>query len=112
VQRRHASSIAPGAWEAVAAARFRRPQPDGDEAGSDQPPAAPRSGIDYTAIAVPTLLVAGAADKLKPAGWADEVCALIPGSRKAIVPGAGHCPQIEAADTTLPIVLEFAAALR
>jgi pimeloyl-ACP methyl ester carboxylesterase len=28
------------------------------------------------------------------------------------VPGAGHCPQIEAADTTLPIVLEFAAALR
>jgi len=107
VRRRHASSIAPGAWEAVAAARFRRPQLE-----DDQQPAAPRSGIDYAAIAVPTLVVAGAEDKLKPAGWADEVCALIPGSRQEIVPGAGHCPQIEAADTTLPIVLEFAAALR
>ena len=104
VRRRHASSIAPGAWEAVAAARFRRPQT------MDEP--APRSAIDYAAIAVPTLVVAGAEDKLKPPGWADEVCALIPGSRQVVVPGAGHCPQIEAADTTLPIVLEFAAALR
>ena len=106
VERRHASSIAPGAWEAVAAARFRRPKSD------DGVPAAPRAGIDYAAITVPTLLVAGAEDKLKPAGWADEVCALIPGSRQEVVPAAGHCPQIEAPETTLPIVLEFAAALR
>lgn len=112
VQRRHASSIAPGAWEAVAAARFRRPQPEGEPAQSEQIPAAPRSGMDYAAIAVPTLLVAGAEDKLKPAGWADEVCALIPGSRREVVPGAGHCPQIEAVDATLPILLECAAALR
>ena len=106
VERRHASSIAPGAWEAVAAARFRRPKPD------DEVPPAPRPGIDYTAITVPTLLVAGAEDKLKPPEWADEVCALIPGSRQEVVPGAGHCPQIEAVDATLPILLEFAAALR
>jgi 2-hydroxymuconate-semialdehyde hydrolase len=106
VERRHAASIAPGAWEAVAAARFRRPKPD------DEVPAAPRAGIDYAAVTVPTLLVAGAEDKLKPPGWADEVCALIPGSRQEVVPGAGHCPQIEAPETTLPIVLGFAATLR
>jgi 2-hydroxymuconate-semialdehyde hydrolase len=112
VRRRHASSIAPGAWEAVAAARFHRPQPAGEQTQNEQTRPAPRPGIDYAAIAVPTLVVAGAEDKLKPPGWADEVCALIPGSRQEVVPAAGHCPQIEAADTTLPILLEFAAALR
>lgn len=106
VERRHASSIAPGAWEAVAAARFRRPKPD------DEAPVAPRSGIDYAAITVPTLLVTGAEDKLKPPDWADEVCALLPDSRQVIVPAAGHCPQIEMPETTLRVVLEFATALR
>ncbi|MGW5275713.1 alpha/beta fold hydrolase [Streptomyces sp. NPDC004044] len=104
VQRRHALSIAPGAWEAIAAARFRRPVPDGEPAVSR-----PGSGIDYAAVAVPTLMVAGAEDKIKPAGWADEVCALIPDSSQAVIPASGHCPQIEAPETTLPLILEFAA---
>ncbi|MET7899214.1 alpha/beta fold hydrolase [Streptomyces mirabilis] len=107
VQRRHALSLTPGAWEAIAAARFRRPVLDGELAVSRT-----GSGIDYAAIAVPTLMVAGAEDKIKPAGWADEVCALIPDSRQAVVPAAGHCPQIEAAKTTLPLILEFAAKSR
>lgn len=107
VRRRHAQSIAPGAWEAIAAARFRRPQLP------DEPAAAPStSGIDYSAVAVPTLVVAGGADKIKPPGWADEICDLIPDARQAVVADAGHCPQIEAPGTTLPLVLEFAAALR
>lgn len=104
VERRHASSIAPGAWEAVAAARFRRPLLDGEQAASS-----PRSEIDYAAIGLPTLIVSGAEDKIKPPGWADEVCALIPDSRHVSIPAAGHCPQIEAPEATLAVILEFTA---
>ena len=39
VQRRHASSTAPGAWEAIAAARFRRP--------GEAPPATPSAERAY-----------------------------------------------------------------
>ena len=60
VQRRYESSIAPGAWEALAAARFRRP--------GLEPPPLPSSKRPYERIAVPTLVVEGACDKLLP-GW-------------------------------------------
>jgi pimeloyl-ACP methyl ester carboxylesterase len=51
VRRRYESSIAPGAWEALAAARFRRP--------GLEPPALPSSKRAYERIAVPTLVVEG-----------------------------------------------------
>ncbi len=47
VQRRYESSIAPGAWEALAAARFRRP--------GLEPPPLPSSKRSYERITVPTL---------------------------------------------------------
>ena len=65
VQRRYESSIAPGAWEALAAARFRRP--------GLEPPPLPSSKRAYERIAVPTLVVEGAGDKLLPDGWAAEI---------------------------------------
>ena len=52
VARRYESSIAPGAWEALAAARFRRP--------GLEPPPLPSSQRAYGRIAVPTLVVEGA----------------------------------------------------
>ena len=58
VQRRYESSIAPGAWEALAAARFRRP--------GLEPPALPSSTRAYERITVPTLVVEGECDKLLP----------------------------------------------
>ena len=63
VQRRYDSSVAPGAWESVAAARFRRP---GHRSSAEQP--SPRT----REIAVPTLVVEGAFDKLKPHGLGDR----------------------------------------
>ncbi len=60
VPRRYESSIAPGAWEALAAARFRRP--------GLEPPPLPSSTRAYDRIAVPTLVVEGACDKLLPGG--------------------------------------------
>jgi len=99
VQRRYESSISPGAWEALAAARFRRP--------GLEPPPLPSSERAYERIAVPTLVVEGAADKLLPAGWAAEIAAQIPGGRFAVVDRAGHCPQIEQPDAVNGLLLDF-----
>ncbi len=87
VERRRAASLVPGAWEAVAAARFRRP-------AAFQETRTP-SGIAYNRISVRTLVIAGEKDKIKPFGWWEELKNQMPKTEVLIVPGAGHCPQIE-----------------
>ena len=104
VQRRYESSIAPGAWEALAAARFRRP--------GLEPPALPSSARAYERIAVPTLVVEGECDKLLPSGWAAEIAGQIPGGRSCVVPKAGHCPQIEQPSVVNHVVVDFLDAVR
>jgi pimeloyl-ACP methyl ester carboxylesterase len=99
VQRRYESSIAPGAWEALAAARFRRP-------GLESPPL-PSSKRSYERIAVPTLVVEGECDKLLPPGWAAEIAGQIPGARSLVVPKAGHCPQIEQPSVVNHVLVDF-----
>ena len=99
VQRRYESSIAPGAWEALAAARFRRP--------GLEPPALPSSKRAYERIAVPTLVVEGECDKLLSPGWAAEIAAQIAGGRSCVVPKAGHCPQIEQPSVVNHILVDF-----
>lgn len=99
VRRRYDSSIAPGAWESLAAARFRRP---GLEA-----PSTPSSQRAYARITVPVLVVEGARDKLLRPGWAAEIAAQIPDGRSAVVDGAGHCPQIERPEALNRVVLNF-----
>ncbi|GAY13544.1 alpha/beta fold hydrolase [Mycobacterium sp. shizuoka-1] len=104
VRRRHESSIAPGAWEALAAARFRRP--------GLQPPPTPSSTRAYERIGVPVLVVEGAADKLLPSGWAAAIAGQITGARSAVVEGAGHCPQIEQPEALAALLLEFFGSCR
>jgi pimeloyl-ACP methyl ester carboxylesterase len=99
VTRRHESSTAPGAWEAIAAARFRRP--------GLNPPPAPSSARAYERITVPTFVIEGAGDKLLPAGWAADVAGRITGARSAVVEAAGHCPQIERPEVVNDLLLEF-----
>jgi pimeloyl-ACP methyl ester carboxylesterase len=101
VRRRYEASIAPGAWEALAAARFRRP--------GLEPPSTPSSERPYDRIAVPTLVVEGACDKLLPRGWAADIAAQIRDARSAVVQQAGHCPQIEQPDAVNDLLLEFLA---
>jgi len=101
VRRRYESSITPGAWESLAAARFRRP-------GLEVPPT-PSSKRAYERIDVPVLVVEGAGDKLLPAGWAAEIAGQITGGRSAVVDGAGHCPQIEQPEALAEILLDFFA---
>lgn len=99
VRRRYESSTAPGAWEAVAAARFRRP--------GAPPLPTPSSSRAYQRISVPTLVVEGACDKLLPVGWAKQIAGQIADGRSAVVEGAGHCPQIEQSDIVNALLLEF-----
>lgn len=90
VKRRHEASIAPGAWEAIAAARFRRPTAEIDPNQPGNP--------SYASIRVPVLVVEGGQDKLKPSGWAEELAEGIPTATSAVIDQAGHCPQIEQPD--------------
>ena len=99
VRRRYESSIAPGAWESMAAARFRRP--------GLAPPSTPSSARPYERISVPTLVVEGARDKLLPTGWAAQIAEQIPAARSAVIPDAGHCPQIEQPLAVNELLLEF-----
>ncbi|MEN4474429.1 alpha/beta hydrolase [Mycolicibacterium cosmeticum] len=104
VRRRYESSIAPGAWESLAAARFRRP--------GLEPPTTPSSKRAYHRIPVPVLVVEGAGDKLLPPGWAAGIAAQIPDGRSAVVDGAGHCPQIEQPAALNALVLDFLKGVR
>ena len=101
VRRRYESSTAPGAWEAVAAARFRRP--------GSPPPTASNSRA-YERISVPTLVIEGACDKLLPLGWSKQIADQIPDGRSAVVDAAGHCPQIEQPSIVNALLLEFFAS--
>ncbi len=101
VRRRYESSIAPGAWEALAAARFRRP--------GLPPLPSPSSARAYDRIAVPVLVVEGGGDKLLPAGWAQQIAGRIAHGRSAVIERAGHCPQIEQPEAVNWLLLEFFA---
>ncbi|MBU9766016.1 alpha/beta hydrolase [Mycobacterium sp. TNTM28] len=104
LQRRYESSIAPGAWESLAAARFRRP---GLEA-----PATPSSQRAYHRIAVPAMIIEGERDKLLPSGWAAEIAGQITGARSAVIADAGHCPQIEQPPALVEVLLDFLSSVR
>jgi pimeloyl-ACP methyl ester carboxylesterase len=104
VRRRYESSITPGAWESLAAARFRRP--------GLEPPALPSSKRSYERITVPALVVEGECDKLLPAGWAAEIAAQIPGGRSVVVQKSGHCPQIEQPSVVNHVLVDFLSGVQ
>jgi pimeloyl-ACP methyl ester carboxylesterase len=56
---------------------------------------------------VPTLVVEGERDKLLPTGWAAQIAEQIPAARSAVIPDAGHCPQIEQPLAVNELLLEF-----
>ena len=58
-------------------------------------------------IKAPTLLVWGMNDPLSPVSKADQLNAIIKGSRKVLIDKAGHFPFLEHPDSFNQIVLEF-----
>lgn len=101
VARRHRSSLVPGAWECAAAARLRAPNlPERSDFGQ------PDTTV-YEEIGVPVLLIAGAEDKLRLPGYADELVRRIPDARLRVLEGCGHCPNVEQADRVAEELLAF-----
>lgn len=63
------------------------------------------------AIRVPTLVVAGAEDRLTPPRYGQFLAETIPGARLVEVAGAGHFPQLEQPDRVNAAIREFLAGL-
>jgi pimeloyl-ACP methyl ester carboxylesterase len=99
IERRLESSLLPGAWEAVASARFRRP---GHVSSSTADP-------EYGRISIPSLIIEADRDKLKPPGWAGRLAGQIPGARSTVVSGSAHFPQLEQPEATVALLREHLA---
>jgi pimeloyl-ACP methyl ester carboxylesterase len=105
VEARYRAAIKPGAWEAVAAARFRSPL------ASQRKEFGTEDQTEYEAIDVPTLLIAGADDKLREPGYADELAERIPVATLKTFDDCGHLPQIEHAELFNREVSKFLSEL-
>jgi pimeloyl-ACP methyl ester carboxylesterase len=55
----------------------------------------PDSRADLPAIAVPTLIMVGEADRVTPPAASAEMAALIPQAELLVLPGCGHVPPLE-----------------
>jgi len=51
-------------------------------------------------VGVPTVLLCGEDDRLCPVSRHEFMCGLIPGSKLAVIPGAGHLPTLEQSEHT------------
>ena len=101
VERRLAMSTMPGAWECTASARFGSPI---------RPPRIVHGQVDaieYEKIPFPTLVVAGANDKLRLPGYADEIVRRLPKAQLMVFEECGHCPNIEKATQFNEVVVDF-----
>jgi pimeloyl-ACP methyl ester carboxylesterase len=105
VRARFEGAIKPGAWEAVAAARFKSPLV------AQRPEFGNEDIIPYERINVPTLLVAGVNDELREPGYADELVNRIPKAQLLSLAECGHLPQIEHPEQFNEAVCKFIANL-
>jgi len=100
IARRQELARLPGAWESTAAARFRAPF-------RGPPGRSERQALDYGAIRVPTLVMAGAKDPLRAPGYAQELAAEIPGAELYVFENAAHMGNIECAEEFNAEVIRF-----
>jgi len=63
--------------------------------------------FDLTAVDCPVLLVWGTRDRMVPHTGARVVLDALPGTRVELIEGCGHCPQLEATDRLLELLLQF-----
>jgi pimeloyl-ACP methyl ester carboxylesterase len=68
-----------------------------------------REPFNLERIAARVLLVWGDRDRLVFHRGAERVLRAVPGSRLELLPGIGHCPQVEAPERFTELLLEFAS---
>jgi 2-hydroxymuconate-semialdehyde hydrolase len=83
LDRRWEMALVPGAWEATSAARFKAPFRGPTDRSE-------RDNIDYAAIRVPSLIMAGKLDSLRKPGYTDEFVPLMPHATLHFFERAGH----------------------
>ena len=64
-----------------------------------------------SSVTVPALVVVGEEDEYTPVAAAERMHAAIPGSTLAVIPGAGHLPNLERPAEFTDAVERFLAAL-
>lgn len=101
VARRQEFALMPGAWECAAAARIKSP------AAAPAPEFGRPDATAYEDIAVPTLMIAGAEDRLREPGYAHELGRRIPNCEVHVLENCGHCPNIEMAERFNDLVIDF-----
>ncbi len=69
-----------------------------------------RAPFQLHRIECPVLVVWGDRDRLLFHRGAQEIIGSVPGARLELLPGVGHCPQVEAPDRLTRLVLEFCDA--
>lgn len=105
IKRRCENTRRPGAWEAIASARFKAPSlPPRSEFGNPD-------DIPYENISVPVLYTAGAKDRLREPGYAEPIAARTRNSTLRIFPRCGHVVNVEAPEEWNALVLDFLATL-
>jgi len=99
----HEASLEPGQWEFVSAPRLRAPfaPARGDFGNVDDTP--------YHLVSVPTLLTAGAQDRLREPGYAHVIGEQIPSCEVVVFDPCGHCPNVERAEEWNALVVGFLA---
>lgn len=70
-----------------------------------------REPYELTRIGCPVLVVWGDRDRLVFHRGAQRILDEVPGARLELLPGIGHCPQVEAPDRFAEILLEFSSEL-
>ena len=63
--------------------------------------------FDLAAIECPVLLVWGTRDRMVPHSGARVILDALPGTKVELIEGCGHCPQLEATDRLLELLLGF-----
>lgn len=69
------------------------------------------TGLLPTLDGMPVLVVVGAEDQITPLPLAQAMADAIPGSRLAVIPGAGHLPPLERPEPTTAMLAEFLAGV-
>jgi len=100
VEKRYQNSVMPGAWEALSAARLRRP---GYERGTSTDAFVMKLGR----VEIPLLIMACDHDPLNQPDWDEKLQNIVPGSQVYRFHQSAHEPQIEEAETFNRILADF-----